>query len=213
MKNEEKAVEILDRFKEEYPEATGTELGYENPLQLLVATILSAQSTDVTVNKITPELFKKYETAEDFAEADREEIEDLIYSSGYFRNKAKWIQKCCKKLVNDYDSEVPRDIEELTKLPGVGRKTANVVLSDAFGMNQGIAVDTHVMRLTKRLELSSKKSRESIERDLMDLLPTDRWHDYTNLLIAHGRQVCDAKKPKCGKCVVSDLCPSAFSFD
>lgn len=213
MKNEEKAVEILERLEEEYPEATGTELGYENPLQLLVATILSAQSTDVTVNKITPELFKKYETAEDFAEADREEIENLIYSSGYFRNKTQWIQKCCKKLVNDYDSKVPRDIEELTKLPGVGRKTANVVLSDAFEINQGIAIDTHVMRLTKRLELSSKKSRESIERDLMDLLPADRWHDYTNLLIAHGRQVCDAKKPKCGKCVVSDLCPSAFSFD
>jgi len=156
MNDEERVLKVLGQLEEEYPNANGTNLEYDSPVQLLVATILSAQSTDATVNKITTKLFKEFKEPEDFADADREKLEELIYSSGVFRNKAKWIQECCKKLVEDYNSEIPRDIDELTKLDGVGRKTANVVLSEAFGVYQGIAVDTHVMRLTKRLEFSNE---------------------------------------------------------
>lgn len=213
MNDEERVLEVINQLKEEYPNANGTELKYSSPVQLLVATILSAQSTDTTINKITTKLFKRYKSPEDFATAGREEIEELIYSSGFFRNKAKWIQECCKKLIEDYDSEVPQDIDELTKLKGVGRKTANVVLSEAFGIYQGIAVDTHVMRLTKRLEFSNENVREKIERDLMDLVPKDLWYKYTNLLIAHGRRICEARNPKCSECIISELCPSAFKFE
>ncbi len=148
---QERVLKILGMLREEYPDFDGTMLKYKNPVQLLVATILSAQSTDEIVNGITADLFQKYETAEDFAEADREEFERLIYSLGYYRNKAKWIQECCTRLVEEFDSKVPRNIKDLTSLTGVGRKTANVVLSEAFGIQQGIAVDTHVMRLAKGL--------------------------------------------------------------
>lgn len=213
MEDVERLSKVLDRLRQEYQNFHGTALEYDNPLQLLIATILSAQSTDDTVNKIVPKLFERYKTAADFAKADRDELEEIIYSSGYYRNKAKWIQLSCKKLIEDYDSEVPSDIEELTKLPGVGRKTANIVLSNAFDVNQGIAVDTHVMRLTKRLEFSNEKSREKIELGLMELVPRERWDEYTDLLISHGRRVCEARNPNCAECVVKDLCPSAFTFD
>lgn len=209
----DRVTEILDRLKEEYPDATDTELKYETPFQLLVATILSAQSTDEMVNEITPELFEKYEGVEDFAEADREELEEAIFSSGYYRNKAKWIQESSKMLVEEYNSEVPREIDEMVKLPGVGRKTANIVLSDAFGIEQGIPVDTHVMRLTGRLEFSKKDYRDKIENELMDLVPKERWYECATLLITHGRRICEARNPECGECVIGDLCPSAFSFD
>ena len=213
MKEEKRIWKVMNRLRKEYPDADGTSLNYENPVQLLVATILSAQSTDETVNKITENLFDRYQEAEDFAKADREELEKSIYSSGFYRNKAKWIIECCRKLVEDYDSKIPEDIEELTQLKGVGRKTANVVLSEVFGVRQGVAVDTHVMRLTKRLGFTEEERREKIEQDIMELLPTSKWYEYTNLLIAHGRKVCEAKNPKCGACVVSDFCPSAFTFD
>ncbi len=213
MDDRKRIQKVMTRLRREYPDADGTSLRYDNPLQLLVATILSAQSTDETVNKITEDLFEKYEMCEDFAEAEREELERMIYSSGFYRNKAKWIQECCRKLSKDYDSEVPRDMEELTKLKGVGRKTANVVLSEAFQINEGIAIDTHVMRLTKRLDFTEEEKREKMEKELMDLLPREDWYDYTNLLISHGREICEAKNPKCKKCTISDLCPSAFHFD
>lgn len=213
MDDEERVLEVLKKLREEYPETHGTALSYDNPIQLLIATILSAQSTDETVNKITPKLFKRYKTVEDFAEADRQELEKIIFSSGYFRNKAKWIQKASKKLVTDYDSEVPKDIEKLTDLPGVGRKTANVVLSKAFGITQGVVVDTHVQRLSRRLGFSSAKNPQKIEKDLMELLPKNLWDEFSTLLIRHGRKVCDALNPRCKYCIISSLCPSAFTFD
>lgn len=213
MKKEKRVDKIFKRLREEYPEPNGTEINYENPVQLLVATILSAQSTDETTNEITSKLFREYKTVEDFANAEREELEELIYSSGFYRNKAKWIQESCQKLVEDFGGEVPRDIDELIELKGVGRKTANIVLSDAFGINQGIAVDTHVMRLSKRLSLSEEDYREKIESDLMDLIPQEDWYNFSTLLIKHGRRICESRNPDCEGCIISDLCPSAFSFD
>lgn len=213
MEKRERIIEIMEILNKKYSDVNGTVLNYENPIQLLVVTILSAQSTDEIVNRISSKLFQKCETAEDFVEIDREKLENLIYSSGYYRNKAKWIQECCKRLIQEYDSEVPQDIEELTNLPGVGRKTANVVLSEAFGINQGIAVDTHVMRLAKRLGFSEKEEREKIERDLMHLLPSKKWFEFSNLMIAHGRRFCEAKNPRCDGCGIVDLCSSSFSFD
>lgn len=212
MDEEKRSRKILNRLREEYPEVWDSSLNYDSPLQLLVATILSAQSTDVKINEITSELFERFSSAEDFAEADREELESLIYSSGYYRNKAKWIQEACEKIVKDYDSEVPREIEELVKLKGVGRKTANIVLSDAFGINQGVPVDTHVKRLTERLGFSKEENRDKIERKLMDLIPRDRWYEYSTLLVTHGRKICTARKPECIECVINDLCPTAFSL-
>lgn len=213
MDDDERILEILKKLREEYPEAQGTALSYDNPIQLLIATILSAQSTDEIVNRITPDLFERYKAVEDFAEADRQELEKIIFSSGYFRNKAKWIQKASKKLLTDYNSEIPRDIEKLTKLPGVSRKTANVVLSEAFGITQGVVVDTHVQRLSRRLGFSTEDDPQKIEKDLMDLLPKSRWGEFSTLLIRHGRKVCDALNPRCEDCIISSLCPSAFTFD
>lgn len=209
----ERLLEILDRLREEYPQEDGTELKHDTPFQLLVATILSAQSTDEIVNEITPSLFEKYSSVEDFVEADREELEKAIFSSGYYRNKAKWIQGASKKLVEEYDSNLPRDIDELVELPGVGRKTANIVLADAFGIEQGIPVDTHVNRLTERLGFSDEKNRDKMERELMDLVPRKSWYEYANLLITHGRKVCEARNPRCENCVIKDLCLAAFTFD
>ncbi len=213
MNKEERAEKIIEQLGNEYPDANGTNLNYETPVQLLVATILSGQSTDEIVNEITSDLFQDYKTAEDFVEMDRQELENLIYSSGYYRNKAKWIQECCKRLVEEFDSKIPRDIKKLTDLPGVGRKTANVVLSEGFGIQQGIAVDTHVMRLAGRLSISDSDRREKIEKDLMELIPSDEWYHFSNLLITHGRKVCGARNPNCVKCVISKICPSAFSFN
>ncbi len=213
MENSERVSKILERLNNEYPDLNGTDLNYETPVQLLVATILSAQSTDKIVNRITSELFKKYKTAADFANIEAGELEDLVYSSGYYRNKSKWIHESCKILVEEFNSEIPKNIEKLTTLPGVGRKTANIVLSEAFGIRQGIAVDTHVMRLVKRLGFSNMKRREKIEKDLMELLPSDSWYEFSNLLIAHGREICKSVKPKCEECVISEYCPSAFSFE
>ncbi|MFQ6065032.1 MAG: endonuclease III, partial [Candidatus Bathyarchaeia archaeon] len=181
------------------------------PLELLVATILAAQCTDERVNEVTKQLFKKYRTAEDYAKANLEELENDIKPTGFYRVKAKRLKECCKMLAEEYNSEVPRDIDELTKLPGVARKTANLVLSNAFGINEGIAMDTHVRRLSKRLGLSKEKHVDKIERDLMELIPKEKWFDFTYLIVAHGRNVCTAKKPRCGECLLKELCPSAFT--
>ncbi len=196
-----------------YPHAAGTELNYNNALELLIATILSAQCTDEKVNEVTKTLFARYKTVEDYAEADLKELQEIVRPTGFYRNKAKFIKQSARQLVEDFHSGVPRSIEELTQLHGVARKTANIVLSNAFGINEGVAVDTHVMRLSKRLGFTSEKDRDKIEKELMALFPKDQWSELTDLLIAHGRNVCMARRPKCSECPVSQLCPSAFTFD
>jgi len=177
-----------------------------------VATILSAQTTDEQINKITPELFNKYRTAEDYADAQPEQLEENIRSSGFYKRKAKFLQDVTRGLVEGHGGEVPASMEELTRLKGIARKTANIILGNAFGIVEGIAVDTHVWRLAHRLGLSENKYRDKIEADLMEVFPREKWLAVNYLLIEHGRRVCDAKKPDCGSCVLSGLCPSAFTF-
>jgi len=196
-------------LKEEYPDAR-TELNWENPLQLLVATMLSAQSTDVRVNEVTKRLFKKYRTAEDYAQADLGSLEEEIHPVGFFRNKARSIKGMARALVEDHGGEVPRTMSELVQLPGVGRKTANVVLGNAFGIDEGIVVDTHVRRLSNRLDLSSEHDPEKIERDLLSIVPEEERALFSHLLIFHGRRVCKSRKPDCPGCVLNHICPSAM---
>ena len=203
---------IIALLEGEYPETKGTSLNWENPLELLVATILSAQSTDEQINKVTSNLFEKYRTADDYAYAPREQLENDVRSSGFFRRKADAIQEACRVIAEEHGGEVPSTMDELTNLKGVARKTANVVLGHAFGIIEGIAVDTHVWRLSHRLGLSEEKNRDKIERDLMEIFPREKWLAVNYLLIEHGRRVCDAKKPDCAVCILSDQCPSAFTF-
>jgi endonuclease-3 len=195
-------------LKEEYPDAR-TELDWENPLQLLVATMLSAQSTDVRVNEVTKRLFEKYRTAEDYAQADLGRLEEEIHPVGFFRNKARSIKGMARALVEVHGGEVPRTMTELVQLPGVGRKTANVVLGNAFGIDEGIVVDTHVRRLSNRLGLSSEHDSEKIERDLLRIVSEGERTLFSHLLIFHGRRVCKSRKPDCLGCVLNDICPSA----
>ena len=208
----EKGRTIIALLAQEYPETTGTSLNWRTPLELLVATILSAQSTDEQINKVTSLLFEKYRTAADYVNASREQLENDIRSSGFFRRKADAIQEACRVIAEEHGGEVPSTMDELTNLKGVARKTANIVLGNAFGIIEGIAVDTHVWRLSHRLGLSDEKNRDKIERDLMEVFPREKWLAVNYLLIEHGRKVCDAKKPDCGVCVISELCPSAFTF-
>ena len=203
--------EVLGRLKAETPDAT-TELRWNNPLELLVATILSAQTTDVRVNGVTEKLFDKYRTVRDYAEADPEELEEVIRPTGFFRNKARSLQGMARALLKDHDGEVPRAMPDLIALPGVGRKTANVVLGNAFSVDEGVVVDTHVRRLSNRLGLSAEKNPEKVERDLMRVVPREDWTVFPHLLILHGRRVCKARKPDCPACVLEDICPSAGSF-
>lgn len=212
MKQRERAEEIIKRLEEEYPDVHGTVLNWSTPLDLLVATILSAQSTDQQINKVTATLFNKYRTAEEYAYAPREELVEDIRSSGFYNRKADAIQSSAKTIVEEHGGEVPDTMEELTALKGVARKTANIVLSGAFDKTVGIAVDTHVLRLSKLLGLTEEKNRDKVERDLMALIPQDKWFAANYLLIEHGRKVCDAKKPDCENCVLNDICPSAFTF-
>ncbi len=200
--------ELLRLLHEAYPDAQ-CELNFETPLELLIATILSAQCTDERVNQVTPELFRTYPTAQAFAEADIEELQEAIRSTGFYRNKSKHVQNACRQIVEEYDGDVPDTMEELVTLPGVARKTANVVLGNAYHVADGIAVDTHVKRLSNRLALTQESTPEKIERDLMRLAPQDEWIDVSHLLIFHGRRVCSARKPNCAECVISHLCPSA----
>jgi endonuclease-3 len=197
---------IIAGFKRTYPDAD-CELTYTDPLQLLVSVILSAQCTDKRVNMVTPELFKRFRTAQDFADAPRAEIEELIRSTGFFRSKAKNIQNCCRRLVERHGGEVPRTMEELLQLDGVGRKTANVVLGNAFGVVVGVIVDTHAMRLSQRLGLTVEKTPEKIERALMELLPQKYWLWFSHWLVWHGRRRCYARKPDCANCEVGKFCP------
>lgn len=200
--------EIIRLLHAEYPDAA-CELDFRNPLELLVATILSAQCTDVRVNQVTPALFARFPDAAALAGADSAEVEELIRATGFFRNKAKNIQATARRIVEVYGGEVPRDMDDLLSLAGVARKTANVVQGNAFGIANGIAVDTHVKRLSGRLALSNETTPEKIERDLMALTPRTSWVDLSHLLILHGRRVCDARKPNCAGCVIRRLCPSA----
>jgi endonuclease-3 len=212
MKDKERAKIILDKLDEGY-DIKGTTLNFETPLDLLVATILSAQSTDEKTNKITKVLFKKYETAEDYANSSDEELREDIKSSGFYNRKADWIQAANQKIVEEYDGKVPDSMDDLTDLKGVARKTANIVLQNAFDKVIGIAVDTHVDRLGHRLGFTEEKDRDKIEKDLMGLFPKEDWMKINYLLIEHGREICEAKKPLCNECVISDLCPSAFTFE
>jgi endonuclease-3 len=203
----ERALEILRRLKLAYPDAR-TALEYHDAYQLLVATILSAQTTDVRVNMVTPALFARYPTPAHLARAKQEDVEKIIQSTGFFRNKAKNLIAMAQALVAEHGGEVPRTMAELQALPGVGRKTANVVLGNAFGINEGIAVDTHVGRLSLRLGLTRHTDPVKIEQDLMRLIPREDWTLFSHLLIFHGRQICIARKPKCNECVLADICPS-----
>ena len=204
----ERMGEIIRRLHLEYPDAH-CELNHANALELLVATILSAQCTDERVNKVTPALFARYPSAQAFAEANPEELEQMIHSTGFYRNKAKNILACCRRLVTVYGGEVPQTMAELLTLAGVARKTANVVLGNVFRIADGVVVDTHVKRLAgERLKLTAQTDPEKIEKDLMVLAPQDEWIDLAHLLIFHGRRCCDARKPACERCVISELCPS-----
>ena len=201
--------EVVSCLKEEYPEAQ-TELNWKNPLELLVATMLSAQSTDVRVNEITKELFEKYRTAEDYATADLEQLEEEIRPVGFFRNKARSIRDMARTLVEERGGEIPHSMPELVRLPGVGRKTANVVLGNAFGVDEGVVVDTHVRRVSGRLGLTEHHDPEKIERDLLGVVPEGERALFSHLLIFHGRRLCKARKPDCPGCVLNHVCPSAF---
>jgi endonuclease-3 len=202
---------ILPLLKKAYPQAKCS-LDHATPLELLVATILSAQCTDVRVNQVTKALFRKYRTARDYAAASQEELERDIQSTGFFRNKAKSIRAMAASLVERHGGQVPGTMEELTHLAGVGRKTANVVLGNAFGLNVGVTVDTHVARLSQRLGLTKHQDAVKIERDLMPIVPQEDWALWSHLLIYHGRAICQARKPKCAQCVLRDECPSARKF-
>ena len=204
----ERAAEILRRLQREYPGARCA-LEHRDAYQLLVATILSAQCTDVRVNMVTPAFFARYPSPESLARAEPAEVEEMIRSTGFFRNKTRSLIGMAQALVADYGGEVPRSMEELRVLPGVGRKTANVVLGNAFGINEGVTVDTHVTRLSRLLGLTRHDDPVKIEQDLMLLLPRPDWALLSHLLIFHGRQVCIARRPRCPDCVVASLCPSA----
>ncbi len=202
----ERCAKTIELLEKQYPDAK-TALNWTNPLELLVATMLSAQTTDVRVNIVTQKLFKKYLTPEDYANADIKELETDIHSTGFYHNKAKNLQACCRLLVEKFGSQVPRTMDEMLELPGVARKTANIVLYNAYGLTSGIAVDTHVMRLSQRLGLTQQKDQNKIEQDLMAITPKEKWMPLTDLLIFHGRQVCIAKKPKCDICVSTGFVP------
>ena len=201
-----RARKVAELLKQEYPEATCA-LVHDKPFELLIATILSAQCTDERVNIVTKDLFAKYPTPAVMAVVPIRQLEKLIQSTGFFRNKAKNIHACCEKLVAEHGGEVPRELEKLVHLPGVGRKTANVVLGTAFRIASGVVVDTHVTRLSQRLGLTEHEDAVKIERELMEQLPQEEWIDFSHRLIWHGRRVCKARKPLCGSCVLEKICP------
>ncbi len=200
------AAKVVRALRRDYPDAECA-LRHENAFQLLIATILSAQCTDVRVNIVTKDLFSSYPTPAHFAKAPLRSLETAIQSTGFFRNKAKNIKACCELLVKRYDGEVPRDLEQLVELPGIGRKTANVVLGTAFGMPTGVVVDTHVSRISRRLGLTEKSDAVKIERDLMLVLPKKEWIDFSHRMIHHGRRICKARKPLCDDCGMNKFCP------
>lgn len=200
------AARVVRELRRRYPDAECS-LDFRSPLELLVATILSAQCTDERVNLVTKDLFKKYRVAADYARARPGQLEEDIKSTGFYRNKAKSIRGCCRALVEEYDGELPKEIDVLVGLPGIGRKTANVVLGTAFGIASGVAVDTHVARLSKRLGLTDEKDAVKIERELMEKIPKKDWIAFSHQMIQHGRRTCTARKPKCDECPMASFCP------
>jgi endonuclease-3 len=200
--------EILDRLHEEYLD-TGISLRFSDRLELLVAVVLSAQCTDERVNRVTEDLFEKYQSPEDYAEVDQDELAEDLNSVTYYNNKAEYIRTACQQIVAEHDGEVPDTMSALTDLPGVGRKTANVVLQHGHDVVEGVVVDTHVQRLTRRLGVTDAERPPDIEAELMDLVPEEEWQQLTHLLISHGRAVCTARNPDCGDCVLADICPSS----
>ncbi|HEY6331320.1 MAG TPA: endonuclease III [Blastocatellia bacterium] len=207
-----RARKIISLLKKAYPDAKCS-LNHSNPLELLIATILSAQCTDERVNKVTPGLFAKYRSCNDYMNADRADLEEEIRSTGFFRNKTKSIQGAAKMICEQYGGKVPETMDELLALPGVARKTANVVLGNAFGIASGVVVDTHVARISARLGFTSEKNPDKIERDLIELIPKKDWIDFPHLLIYHGRKICKARVPLCAECVIEPLCPSSTLRD
>ncbi len=203
----EKTLEVIKRLKKEYPDQK-TALSFKTPFELLVATILSAQTTDVLVNKVTENLFKKYKSVKDYADASLETLLKDLSSINFYKTKAKNIQGSAKMVVEKFNSKVPKTMDELTSLPGVARKTANIILSNAYGINEGIAVDTHVRRLAYRLGLTKNEDPVKIEKDLMPITPKEEWGNLSHLLIFHGRKICQAKKPGHQECVLYNICPS-----
>lgn len=203
---------ILNILSKAYPNAK-VALHFSNPLEMLVSTILSAQCTDERVNLVTKDFFKKYKTPEDYAKSEINELEGIIRSTGFYRSKAKNIRNACQIIVEKFDSKVPRTMNELTSLPGIGRKTANIILSNSYGVIEGIAVDTHVARVSKRLGLTNAKEPDKIEQDLMKLIKKELWVSFTYQMIEHGRQICSARKPICNQCLLKRLCPSVLSFE
>ena len=204
----QRAAAIVEQLGREYPEPR-IALNFETPLQLLVATVLAAQCTDKKINEVTPALFRRYPTARAYAEADLAELEEMVRQTGFFRNKARALKNLGQALLAEHDGEVPASMDALRELPGVGRKTANVVLGNAFGAAEGIAVDTHVQRLSRRLGLTEESDAEAIEQDLMPLIPRESWTRFALLLQEHGRKICQARRPECAVCPVAELCPSA----
>jgi endonuclease-3 len=202
------AAAVTDRLHEEYPDTT-ISLDFSSRLELLVAVILSAQCTDERVNAVTEDLFEKYRSAEDYANTDQEELAEDLNSVTYYNNKADYIRSACQRIVEDHGGEVPDTMADLTDLKGVGRKTANVVLQHGHDVVEGVVVDTHVQRLTRRLGITDEERPEAIEQELMALLPEEEWQDFTHLCISHGRAVCSARNPDCGDCVLADICPSS----
>jgi endonuclease-3 len=207
----ERVSRITEILTKTYPEAK-VALKFSNPIEMLISTILSAQCTDERVNLVTRNLFRKYRTPEEYANSDLKELESAIRSTGFYRSKAENIRNACRMIVDRFHSQVPKTMEELTSLPGVGRKTANIVLSNAYGIIDGIAVDTHVARVGKRLGLAKSDDPEKIERDLMRLIPRELWFSITCRIIEHGRKVCTARKPLCPECPLNKICPSAFKL-
>ena len=202
---------IVSRLEREYPDSE-IALGYRSPLELLVATILAAQCTDERVNQVTKTLFAKYRSAADYAGAPLEELMELVHPTGFFRNKSKHIQAACRIIVEEHGGKVPDTMEELVRLPGVARKTANIVLGDAYGVSSGIAVDTHMLRVSKRLGLTAEKDPVKVEADLCSIVPKGKWIAFSHLVADHGRGVCKARSPMCESCVLGDLCPSRELF-
>ncbi len=204
------AAEIGKRLKKLYPDAH-VELDYSNAFELMIASILAAQNTDVNINRLTPGLFRKYRTPQDYLDVAPEELERDIHKSGFFRQKTKSIQAVCQRLIDDYGGELPRTMAEFVALPGIGRKTANVVLGIALGVVEGIVVDTHNIRLSARLGLSEQKTADKIERDLMEIVPKKDWVLFSHWITWHGRRVCKARSPRCAECVLNDICPSSMA--
>ncbi|WP_440765822.1 endonuclease III [Natronorubrum sp. DTA7] len=203
----EQAEEVVDRLEEAYPDST-ISLRYSNRLELLIAVILSAQCTDERVNKETKKLFETYDGAEDYANAPQDELAEALNSITYYNSKAEYIRTSCEIILEEHDGEVPDTMDELTELSGVGRKTANVVLQHGHDVVEGIVVDTHVQRLSRRLGLTEEKRPEAIEQELMEIVPEGYWQQFTHLCIDHGRAICDARNPDCADCVLADICPS-----